>query len=85
MYGTPEKYKAIRNEEEGSLFIQTLVEVMQQTLGCYHLEEILFFVKNKMGEKTVTIEDKKNKKLIKVKQIVSVISQMRGRVIFAKD
>ena len=83
VYATPESHKATRNEKEGSLFIQILVEVMQQTLGCYHLEEILLFVKSEMGMKTLAMM--KEHKIVNVKQIVSVVSQLRGRVVFAKD
>ena len=52
---------------------------MQETIGCYHLEEILLFVKNEMGRKTIKYKPND------VKQIISVVSQLRGRVIFAKD
>ena len=81
VYATPEDYAAIRDEQHGSLFIQILVEVMKQTIDYYHLEEILLFVKNEMGKMTVDVEDK-TKKSVQVKQIVSVVSQLRGRVLF---
>ena len=77
VYATPETYGAGRSETAGTFFIQTLVEVMGETLGSYHLEEILFFVKNAMGEKSLKYEDGTYGK-----QIVSVVSQMRGRVFF---
>ena len=73
-------YTAGRSETAGSFFIYTLIEVMEKTLGCYHLEEILFFVKNAMGKKTLQYEDG-----TRGKQIVSVVSHMRGRVFFDKE
>ena len=87
VYATTKSYGASRHPTAGSLFIQTLIEVMEQTLGCYHLEEILLFVKSEMGRKRmkVSVKDDKNKdKVVFSKQIVSVVSQLRGRVFFAK-
>ena len=69
---------------QGSLFIQTLVEVMQQTAGSYHLEEILLFVKNEIGSRITTMPKKNEVGTEDVKQMVSVTSQLRGRVLFAK-
>ena len=68
---------------QGSLFIQTLVEVMQQTAGSYHLEEILLFVKNEIGNKITVMLNEDETEIEDVKQMVSVISQLRGRVRFA--
>ena len=84
VFATPEDHVSTRSEKQGSLFIQTLVEVMWQTVDRYHLEEILLFVKNEMGKKTLFVEDE-TKKVIPVKQVVSVVSQLRGRVLFSED
>ena len=88
VYATTKSYGASRHPIAGSLFVQTLIEVMEQTLGCYHLEEILLFLKSEMAEKRmeVRVKDDNNKdKVAAVKQIVSVVSQLRGRLYFAKD
>ena len=83
VYASPEGYGAIRDAIQGSLFIQTLVEVMQQTAGSYHLEEILLFVKNEIGNKITVMLNEDETEIEDVKQMVSVISQLRGRVRFA--
>ena len=57
---------------------------MEQTAGSYHLEEILLFVKNEIGRKTTTILKKNENGTEDVKQMVSVVSQLRGRVHFAE-
>lgn len=88
VYATPEDFKAARHIKQGSLFIQTLVEVMKKTLYHYHFEEILFVVKNVMGRKTIDRQRKSGTgqlEVIHVKQILSVVSQMRGRVFFVED
>ena len=84
VHATPERYGAIRNSIQGSLFIQTLVEVLVQTAGSYHLEEILLFVKNEIGSKTTTMLKKNENGTEDVKQMVSAVSQLRGRVLFDK-
>ena len=84
VHATPERYGAIRNGIWGSLFIQTLVKVLVQTAGSYHLEEILLFVKNEIGSKTTTMLKKNGNGTEDVKQMVSVVSQLRGRVLFDK-
>ena len=78
VYATPETFKANRNTKRGSLFIQTLVDVMKKKLYSCHLEEVLLFVKNHMAKKTATLKERK------VKQIVSVVSQTRGKINFTK-
>ena len=88
VYATPENYKAVRSITQGSLFIQTLVEVMKKTLYHYHFEEILFVVKNVMGRKTMEYKRKGGtgqREPVHIKQILSVVSQMRGRVFFVED
>ena len=60
---------------------------MEQTAGSYHLEEILLFVKNEVGRKTTTIlkkDENDEDETEDVKQMVSVVSQLRGRVHFAE-
>ena len=52
---------------------------MKKKIYDNHLEEVLLFVKNHMAKKTLTVEKKS------VKQIVSVVSQTRGKIIFTED
>ena len=88
VYAAPENNKAVRSKSQGSLFIQTLVGVMKKTLYHYHLEEVLLFVKNEMGQKTwktTRKDDTGQEEDIHRKQILSVVSQMRGRIFFAED
>ena len=80
VYASPENHEAIRDEKEGTPFIQTLVEVMKKTPSHYHLEEVLFFVKNKMSKEYYDVVGDMH-----VKQMPSVVSQMRGRIFFAED
>ena len=57
---------------------------MQPTAGSYHLEEILLFVKNEIGSMITSMPKKNDDGKEDVKQMVSVTSQLRGRVHFAK-
>lgn len=61
---------------------------MKKTLYRYHLEEVLLFVKNEMGQKTLEYEyesDTGQQETVHIKQVLSVVSQLRGRVFFAED
>ena len=86
--GTPENYKAVRSKTQGSIFIQTLVGGMKKTLYHYHPKEVLLFVKNEMGQKTWKTTHKHDtgqEENIHRKQILSIVSQMRGRIFFVED
>ena len=63
---------------DGSLFIQSLVNVLGEKLNNEHLEDALLEVKNKVVSKNVSSGDKT------YKQMPSVLSQMRDRVWFHK-
>ena len=76
-YATPKGYLAMRDPENGSPFIQTLVDVLLNTRQHnYHLEEALLSVKYLVAEKEAYYQGKK------VKMMPSVVSQMRGKIEF---
>jgi len=58
---------------------------MKKTLNHYHLEEVLLFVKNEMGKKRVELLPHEGKIFHGIQQMPSVVSQMRGRIIFGTD
>jgi len=66
------------------VFIQTLVDVMKKIINHYHFEEVLLFLKNEMGKKRASLchEDKI---VHGIQQMPSVVSQLRGRIIFGTD
>ena len=78
-YATPKGYLAYRDPDDGSPFIQTLVDVLLNTRQYrYHLEEALLSVKYLVADKVV-VDGADGKK---VKMIPSVVSQMRGKIEF---
>ena len=77
VYSTAAHYVAYHHED-GSPFIQSLVEVLEERLNDEHLEDALFVVKDKVASNSISSGGKVHK------QIPSVISQMRDRVWFHK-
>ena len=66
------------HHKDGSLFIQSLVNVLGERLNDEHLEDALLKVKDKVASKNISSDDKM------CKQMPSVLSQMRDRVWFHK-
>ena len=57
---------------------------MQEKADSYHLEEILLFVKSEVANRIITMPKKNGDGTEDVKQMVSVISQLRNIVRFDK-
>jgi len=77
VYSTPAHYVAYLHKD-GSPFIQSFVEVLNERLNDQHLEDALFVVKDKVASKNIPSDGKM------FKQMPSVVSQMRDRVWFHK-
>ena len=69
---------AAYHRKDGSLFIQSLVNVIGERLNDEHLEDALLKVKDKVVSKSVSSGDKT------YKQMPSVPSQMKDKVWFHK-
>ena len=77
VYSTAAHYVAYLHKD-GSPFIQSLVEVLDERLNDEHLEDALLTVKGKVASQNISSNDKI------YKQMPSVLSQMRDRVWFHK-
>ena len=77
-FATPNNYECYLTEQNGSPFIQQLVQTIYKKLSHHdsvkHLEDILLSVRGKVAEKLVKMDDKN------YRQMPSIVSQMRDRV-----
>ena len=77
VYSTAAHYDA-NLHKDGSPFIQSLVEVLNERLNDEHLEDALLSVKDKVASKETANNGKT------YKQMTLVISRMSGRIWFHK-